>query len=72
MYAAKSVNGIPAIQHNGRNVLSVWGQDWDFAHEICELLNEQEKPEPALSLNEADRKWLTAIDRAFQVKVQHV
>jgi hypothetical protein len=71
MYSTRSVNGLPAIQYNGRNVLSVWNQDWDFAHELCEVLNELEDQQPELLLTESDRKWLKAIDRAFKVKVQH-
>ena len=71
MYATKSLNGTPTIQRNGRNVLAVWSQDWKFANALCELLNELDN-EPLLLLNERDRKWLQAIDHAFQGKVQHV
>ncbi len=70
MYSTKSFNGIPAIQRNGRNVLSVWNQDWDFANEICELLNSFED-DPEIFLTERDRKWLKAMDRAFGRKVQY-
>jgi hypothetical protein len=72
MYATKSLNGVPTIQRNGRNVLAVWDQDWTFASEVCELLNEMES-DPPLLLNEHDRVWLKAMDRAFgKRKVQHV
>jgi hypothetical protein len=71
MYSTKSLNGFPAIQRNGQNVLSVWGHDWDFANEICELLNSFEG-DPDVFLTEHDRKWLKAMDRAFSRKVQHV
>jgi hypothetical protein len=71
MYSTKSVDGLPAIQYDGRNVLSVWNQDWNFAHELCELLNELADQPPELLLTEGDRKWLKAIDRAFKGKVKH-
>ncbi len=71
MYVTKSVDGLPAIQRNGRNVLSVWDQDWDLAVELCELLNKHEGQQPKLLLTKSDRKWLKAIDHAFKVKVQH-
>jgi hypothetical protein len=70
MYSTKSLNGVPAIQRNGRSVLSVWEQDWGFANEICELLNSFED-DPEIFLTEHDRKWLKAMDRAFSRKVQH-
>ena len=70
MFSTRSVDGVPAIQRNGRNVLSVWDQDWDFANEICELLNSSED-DPEIFLTEHDRKWLKAMDRAFSRKVQH-
>jgi hypothetical protein len=60
MYYTKSVNGLPAIQRDGRGVLSVWGQDWEFANWLCELLNELNDT-PKLLLNEQDwngsRRW---------------
>ena len=71
MYATTSIDGLPAIQRDGRNVLSVWNLDWDFAVELCQLLNELEGHETELVLTEGDRKWLAAMDRAFNVKVQH-
>lgn len=46
MYTAKSVDGFPAIQRNGWNVLRVWSRDWQFADEVCELLNESEGQQP--------------------------
>ncbi len=70
MYAAKAVNGIPAIQRDGQSVLSVSDQDWEFANWLCELLNELGRM-PTLLLNEQDRKWLKAIDGAFRRKVHH-
>jgi hypothetical protein len=72
MYSTKSVNGTPAIQHNGKNVLSVWNQDWNFAYELCEVLNELDNQSPPeLLLTECDQKWLKAIDCAFKGEVQH-
>lgn len=70
MYSTKSLDGVPVIQRDGRNVLAVWDQDWRFASDLCDLLNEM-KAEPSLLLNEHDRVWLKAMDRAFGRKVQH-
>ena len=70
MFSTKSLNGIPAIQRNGRSVLSVWDQDWEFANEVCNLLNSLED-DPLVFFTEHDRKWLKAMDRAFNRKVQH-
>jgi hypothetical protein len=70
MYSTKSLNGFPLIQRNGRSVLSVWDKDWNFAHEICQLLNRFED-DPGIFLTEHDRKWLKAMDRAFSGKMQH-
>jgi hypothetical protein len=72
MYSAISVSGTPAIQYNGRNVLSVWNEDWTFAFELCELLNQLEDQQPELSLTDDDRNWLYVMDHAFKRKVQHV
>jgi hypothetical protein len=69
MYSTKSLNGVPTIQRNGRSVLGVWDQNWEFANEICALLNSLED-DPQVFLTEHDRKWLKAMDRAFK-KVQH-
>jgi hypothetical protein len=69
MYSTASLNGVPTIQRDGHNVLGVWNQNWDFANEICNLLNSLED-DPQIFLTEPDRKWLKAIDRAFK-KVQH-
>ena len=44
--------------------------DWDFAYEICELLNSFED-DSELFLTEHDRKWLKAMDHAFSGKVQY-
>lgn len=70
MYATTLVNGFPAIQRDGRGVLSVWGQDWEFANWLCELLNELNDT-PKLLLNEQDCRWLKQIDHAFDRNVQH-
>jgi hypothetical protein len=70
MYTTTPVNGVPAIQRNGQNVLSVCDQDWDFANWVCELLNELGRT-PQLMLTERDREWLKAMDDAFRRKVQH-
>jgi hypothetical protein len=43
MYATRAVNGVPAIQRDGQNVLSVCDQNWDFANWLCALLNERPK-----------------------------
>ncbi len=70
MYATKSLDGIPIIHRNGRNVLALWEKNWDFAYELCRLLNEVED-EPDLLLTEYDRKWLKQMDHAFTANVQH-
>ena len=69
MYSTKSLNGFPAIQRNGRSVLSVWDRDWDFANEICQLLNSFDD-DPEIFFTEHDRKWLKAMNRAFSRKAQ--
>lgn len=69
MYSTTFVKGVPTIQRDGRNILGVWNQNWDFANEICDLLNSLED-DPHIFLTEHDRKWLKAMDRAFR-KVQH-
>ena len=69
MYSITTLNGVPTIQRDGRNILDVWNQNWDFAYEICVLLNSLED-DSQISLAERDRKWLKAMDRAFR-KVQH-
>ena len=71
MYSAKWLDGIPTIQRDGHNVLAVWDQDWSFAANLCDLLNEMDA-EPSLFLNKYDRIWLKDLDRAFGRKVQHV
>ncbi len=70
MYSANLMNGLLTIQRDGRNVLRVWDQNWRFAYQLCDLLNELEDG-PKLLLNEEDRKWLNAMDRAFHRKLQH-
>lgn len=72
MYSTKPVNGVPAILYEGRSVLSVWNQDWNFAYQLCALLNGLAEQGPSLLLTQSDRKWLKAIDHAFKVKVRHV
>jgi hypothetical protein len=69
MYSTTSLNGVPTIQRGGRNILGVLDQNWEFANEICDLLNSLED-DPHIFLTEHDRKWLRAMDRAFR-KVQH-
>jgi hypothetical protein len=69
MYSTTSLNGVPIIQRGGRNILGVLDQNWDFANEICDLLNSLDD-DPHIFLTEHDRKWLKAMDRAFR-KVQH-
>jgi hypothetical protein len=69
MYSTTSLNGVPTIQRGGRNILGVLDQNWDFANEICDLLNSLDD-DPHIFLTEHDRKWLKAMDRAFR-KVQH-
>ncbi|PYX40189.1 MAG: hypothetical protein DMG83_27100 [Acidobacteria bacterium] len=69
MYSTTSLDGVPTIQRNGHNVLGVWDENWDFANEICDLLNSLED-DPHIFLTEPDRKWLKAMDRAFR-KVQY-
>ena len=51
-------------------MLRVWDQNWQFANDLCELLNELENG-PKLLLNEEDQKWLKQINGAFCRKVQH-
>jgi len=70
MYCTTTVNGFPAIQRNGREVLSVWGQDWEFAEWLCALLNELSSV-PKLLLNEQDCEWLKQMDHAFGGQVHH-
>ena len=70
MYSTKSVNGVPAIQRNGRSVLSVCDQDWEFASEVCGLLNCLED-DPQVFFTEHDRTWLKAMDRAFSRRQPH-
>ena len=70
MYATKAVNGVPAIQRDGQSVLSVCDQNWDFANWLCALLNELGSKSELL-LNEHDREWLKAVDRAFRRTALH-
>jgi len=70
MYVTKSVNGLPAIQRDGRNVLSVWHQDWEFACWLCQLLNELDE-NSELFLNEFGRNRPKALDHAYTKEVHH-
>ena len=70
MYATKVVNGVPAIQRDGQNVLSVCDQNWEFANWLCALLNELgHKAE--LLLNEPDWDGLNTSYRAFRRTAHH-
>jgi hypothetical protein len=51
--------------------LSVWNDDWNFAYELCAVLNGLAYQRPSLLLTESDRKWLRAIDDAFKARVLH-
>ncbi len=70
MYATKAVNGVLAIQRDGQSVLSVCGQNREFANWLCALLNELGHKSELL-LNEQDWEWLNAIDRPFRRAAQH-
>ena len=70
MYAAKAVNGVPAIQRDGQSVLNVCNQNWEFADWLCALLNELGR-ESELLRNEQDLEWRQAIGRACRRTVQH-
>ena len=69
MYSIALLDGILAVQRNGQTVLSVWEKDWEFAHEICNLLNCRED-DPEILLTVPDRNWLKAMDRAFGRELQ--
>lgn len=71
MYSTKSVNGGPAILYKGRSILSVCNQDWNFAYELCAVLNGLADQRPSLLLTSSDRQWLADIDGAFKATVQH-
>jgi hypothetical protein len=70
MYGTKAINGVPAIQRDGQSVLSVCGQNWEFADWLCALLNELGQKSELL-LNERDWEWLAANDRDFRRAVHH-
>ena len=70
MYATRAVNGVPAIQRDGRSVLRVCNQNWEFANWLCALLNELGQKSDLL-LSEPDWEWLSANGRAFRRAVQH-
>ena len=69
MHSTTTLNGVPTIQRNGRNILGAWNQKRDFANAICALLNSL-ADNSQISLAQRGRKWLKAMDRAFR-KVQH-
>ena len=64
MYATISVSGILAIERDGEMVLSVCGQDWEFAEWLCALLNEIGR-KPLRLLTQRDVEWLKVMDDAF-------
>ncbi|MFZ0300873.1 MAG: hypothetical protein WAM13_21165 [Candidatus Sulfotelmatobacter sp.] len=70
MYATKTVNGFPAIQRDGRSVLGVCDQNWEFANWLCALLNAL-GGKSKLLLNEPDPEWLDAIDGPFGRMAHH-
>ena len=70
MYATKAVNGVPAIQRDGQNVLDVCDQNWEFANWLCALLNELGHKSESL-LKEQDWEWLNANHGAFRRTAQH-
>jgi len=69
MYSTKFRNRLLTIQRKRRLLLGVWDENWRFADEHSELLNELEDG-PKLLLREG-RKGLKEIDGAFGRKVQH-
>ena len=64
MYATNPVSGILAIERNGRMVLSVCDDDWEFADWLCALLNEISR-KPLSLLTQRDVEWLKVMDDAF-------
>jgi hypothetical protein len=56
MYATKVINGVPAIQRDGQNVLRVCDENWEFANWLCALLNELGHTSELL-LHESDLDW---------------
>lgn len=70
MYATKTINGVPAIQRDGQNVLNVCDRDWEFANWLCALLNQLSRNSELL-LDEPDWEWLGAIDSPFRRTAQH-
>jgi hypothetical protein len=70
MYSTKAINGVPAIQRDGQSVLSVCGQNLDFANWLCALLNELGHKSELL-LHEQNRERLDANDHAFGRAVHH-
>ena len=70
MYAARIVNGVPAIQRDGQSVLSVCDQNWDFASWLCALLNELGHM-PELLRTGHGQEWAKPMDGALRRKVQH-
>ena len=70
MYVTRAVNGVPAIQRGGRNVMSVCNQDWEFASWLCELLNELGRKSELLQTGQ-DWAWLNANSRIVQETPHH-
>ena len=70
MYVTKAIDGVPAIQRDGHYVLSVCGQNLDFANWLCALLNELGHKSEML-LNEQGRERLNANNRAFRRAAHH-
>ena len=70
MYITRAVNGVPAIQRDGRNVLSVCDQNWEFAGWLCALLNELGHKSDLL-LNEPDWALLNANGGALKKTPNH-
>src|SRR5271165_7404540 len=65
MYSTTFLNSVPIIQREGRNIPGVWGKNWDFANEICDLPNSLED-DPHIFLTEHDRQCMKAMDRRFK------
>ena len=71
MYATRVVNGVPAIQRDGKSVVYVRDHNWEFANWLCALLNELGHM-PELLRREHDGRCLRAIEGTFGRQVQHV
>ncbi len=69
MYVTRAVDGSTAIEKNGQSVLSVCGENWDFAIWLCALLNELGHKSELL-VN--DPELLKPMGQPFGRKVHHV